>query len=56
MQTFITKVEKLGIPAGSHVTFDDDPKKDNRGTTGKLLCTIPTGGGLFFAEDELTEV
>lgn len=53
MKEFITKVKKLGIPAGTKVTFNDDPTKDNRGKTGMLLCSLPGGSALFYKEDEL---
>ncbi len=55
MRTFITKVGLLGVPKGSKVIYDDGEGKDSAGKTDKLLCTVPTGGSLFFAEDELEE-
>ena len=51
MKKFKTKIEKFGVPVGSPVLYD--PDKDNKGKTGKLLCTVPIGGALFYTEDEL---
>jgi hypothetical protein len=53
MKTFRTKVMKLGVPVGTKVSHDET--RDNKRKTGMLLCTIPSGGGLFYAENELVE-
>ena len=50
MKKFKTKVEKCGVVAGTPVTWENSTDNKN---TGKLLCTIPTGGGLFYDRDEL---
>ena len=54
MQNFKTLVAKLGIPSGTPVTHDRT--KDTIGKTGKLLCAVPRGGSLFYAESELEEI
>lgn len=56
MKDFRTKVDLLGVVKGSKVTFDDAKEKDNTGKTGKLLCTIPSGGSLFYSPNELDEI
>ena len=53
MRTFVTKVTKLNVPAGTRVTFDEGG--DNIGKTGMLLCSIEGTGSLFYKEDELEE-
>jgi len=49
-----TKIDLLHFPAGTQVTCNDE--KDVIGKTGKLLCDVPTGGALFYSEDELEKV
>ena len=50
---YITKIEKFGVPVGTRVVHE---KEEDVGKSGKLLCTVPSGGGLFYAKDELTAV
>lgn len=45
MKKYITKVECCGFPVGTSVAFNDAKAEDNTGVTGKLLCTVPNGGG-----------
>lgn len=56
MKSFKTTKDVLHVPAGSPVTFDDKKVNDNTDMSGKLLCSVPSGGHLFFAKDELEEV
>jgi len=53
MKEFKTLTDVLFVPKGTKVMFDDGIGKDNVGKTGKILCTIPTGGGLFFDKENL---
>ena len=54
MIEFKTKVKKLDVLAGTKVQYDET--RDNIGKTGKLLCTVPNGGSLFYDETELDKV
>lgn len=47
---YITKVEKFGIAIGTKVIHE---KEEDVGKSGKLLCSVPIGGALFYAKDEL---
>lgn len=53
LEKYRTKIELLGHPVGTKVTYNNDPSKDNIGKTGKLLCTVLGGGALFFSKEEL---
>jgi len=55
MKDYRTTIEKLGVPKGTKVSHDES--RDNIGVSGKLLCTVPNGGSLFYDEaNELEEV
>ena len=54
VKEFVTKVDRLGVPKGTRVIYD--PNKDNIGISGRMLCSVPAGGALFYAQDELEEV
>ena len=51
MTKYRTKVTVLNVQVGTIVTYDE--KKAETGKTGKLLCGVPQGGGLFYSKDEL---
>jgi len=55
MRKFITLVEHLGVPKGTKVLFEETKREDNTGKTGKILCTVPLGGALFYREEDLEE-
>ncbi len=56
MEKFKTLVNKLHVPAGTIVTFEMKKAINYTGKTGQLLCDIPSGGGLFYAKNELKAV
>lgn len=51
LTNYKTKVDCLGVPKGTKVSAD--LTKDVIGKTGKILCNVPGGGGLFYAESDL---
>jgi len=55
MKTYKTEIDTPWFPAGTPVTFDEKKADQNTGKTGKLLCTMPGGGALFFSPEELEE-
>ena len=54
LTNYITLVDCLNVPKGSKVSADHS--KDITGKTGKILCNVPQGGGLFYNVADLKEV